>query len=297
MDGQGRGTGTVGIAPRARILPVTVGSSARGRWPRRRPGSATRPRTAPRSSTCPSASGVTSPARCDPVLQAAVAYALGRNAVLIASAGNSNLFPGTGGAGPPARACSRWAAPSRTGGCRAGGAREPYVAVAARAGHMVYVGRDSRVSPPAREPAGRPRLTAAGGGAGGGRPHHALVLRSTRPLTGTATPAGHPVPDGGYGYGIVNLARAVNASAYPVRASAANRVLGPLPGPRLATPAGRAAAARYRLARPGQDARAASGISSQAGGLRLRLPVGEMSWPPGPRPPACSWRCCWPCSG
>ena len=57
IAGQGRGTGTVGIAPRARILPVTVGGWGRGPWPRRRPGSGTRPRTVPRSSTCPSASG------------------------------------------------------------------------------------------------------------------------------------------------------------------------------------------------------------------------------------------------
>src|SRR5205823_2527532 len=43
-------------------------------------------------------------------------------------------------------------------------------------------------------------------------------------LTGTATPAGRPVPNPGYGYGIINPARAVNASAYPVPASAPNPV-------------------------------------------------------------------------
>jgi hypothetical protein len=49
-------------------------------------------------------------------------------------------------------------------------------------------------------------------------------------LTGTATPAGHPVPNDGYGYGIVNLARAVDASAYPVPASAPDPALAKLIG-------------------------------------------------------------------
>jgi hypothetical protein len=97
-------------------------------------------------------------------------------------------------------------------------------------------------------------------------------------LTGTATPAGHPVPDDGYGYGygIVNLARAVNASAYPVRASAPDPVLARYRA-WLATPAGRTVAARYRLARPGPAASAAAGAPSPGHGLRLRLPLGEIA--------------------
>jgi hypothetical protein len=65
-------------------------------------------------------------------------------------------------------------------------------------------------------------------------------------LTGTATPAGHPVPNQGFGYGIINPARAVNAAAYPVPASAPNPVFAKFVR-WLATPAGRAAAARYGL--------------------------------------------------
>jgi len=38
-------------------------------------------------------------------------------------------------------------------------------------------------------------------------------------ITGTAIPAGGPVPNDGFGYGIMDLPRAVNASAYPVPAS------------------------------------------------------------------------------
>jgi hypothetical protein len=97
-----------------------------------------------------------------------------------------------------------------------------------------------------------------------------------RRLTGTATPAGHQVPDDGYGYGIVNLPRAVNASAWPVRASAPDPVLARY-RTWLATPAGRTAAARYRLARPGPAASDASGARARGGGLRLHLPLGEIA--------------------
>jgi subtilisin family serine protease len=142
IAGQGSGTGTVGIAPRARILPVTVG--------REGPPSASVVAEAIRFAVGHGAQvinmsfglQVASPATCDPVLQAAIAYALERNVILIA----------------------------------------------------------------------------------------------------TAIPAGRPVPDDGYGYGIVDLARAVNASAYPVRASAPDPVYARFTA-WLATPGGRAAAA------------------------------------------------------
>src|SRR2546429_5907915 len=70
--------------------------------------------------------------------------------------------------------------------------------------------------------------------------------QGARGLTGPAPPAGRPGPNHGYGYGIINPARAVNASAYPVPASAPNPVYAKFTRWR-ATPAGRAGAARDGL--------------------------------------------------
>jgi hypothetical protein len=85
-------------------------------------------------------------------------------------------------------------------------------------------------------------------------------------LTGTATPAGRPVPNHGYGYGIIDPARAVNASAYPVPASAPNPVYATF-ARWLATPAGRAAAARYGLGARGPAT--AAGLPARGGTVRM----------------------------
>jgi membrane-anchored mycosin MYCP len=271
IAGQGRGTGTVGIAPRARILPVTVGGSG----PRSVATAAAGIRYAAAHGAqvidLPFGIGVTSPARCDPVLQAAVAYALGRDVVLIASSGNTSLLTGPG---EPASCAGVLA----VGGTRPDGtlwpdsAREPYVAVAAPADHMVYVGRDGRFTTNGAGTSFAAALTAGAAALIRSRYPHMPWYEVDRRLTGTATPARHQVPDDGYG--IVNLPRAVNASAWPVRASAPDPVLARY-RTWLATPAGRTAAARYRLARPGPAASVASG--ARGGGLRLRLPLGEIA--------------------
>ena len=141
--GAGAGPGTVGIAPRARILPVTVGGSG----PRSVATAAAGIRYAvthgARVIDMPFGIGQASPARCDPALQAAVAYALGHDVVLVASSGNANLF-----AGPDEPAsCAGVLAVGGTepdGTLWPGSTREPYVAVAAPGDHMVYVGRDGR---------------------------------------------------------------------------------------------------------------------------------------------------------
>jgi subtilisin family serine protease len=275
IAGQGRGTGTVGIAPRARILPVTVGGSG----PRSVATAAAGIRYAAAHGAqvidMPFGIGVTSPSRCDPVLQAAVAYALGRDVVLIASAGNANLFPGPD---EPA-SCAGVLAVGGTepdGTLWPGSTREPYVAVAAPADHMVYVGRDGRFTTTGAGTSFAAALTAGAAALIRSRYPHMPWYQVDQRLTGTATRAGRQVPDDGYGYGIVNPARAVNASAYPVRASAPDPVLARYRA-WLATPAGRTVAARYRLARPGPAA-AGSGAPSPRGGLRLRLrlPLGEI---------------------
>jgi hypothetical protein len=189
--------------------------------------------------------GRTSPAACDPVLQAAVAYAIGHDVVLVASSGNTSLYAGPG---EPA-SCAGVLAVGGTepdGSLWRGSTRQPYVAVGAPADHMVYVGRDGRYTITGAGTSFSAALTAG----------TAALIRSRYPdmpwyqvdqrLTGTATPAGHPVPNQGFGYGIINPARAVNAAAYPVHASAPNPVFAKF-ARWLATPAGRAAAARYGL--------------------------------------------------
>ncbi len=209
------------------------------------------------------------------MLQAAVAYALGRDVVLIASAGNTNLFPGPD---EPA-SCAGVLAVGGTepdGTLWPGSTREPYVAVAAPADHMVYVGRDGRFTTTGAGTSFAAALTAGAAALIRSRYPHMPWYEVDQRLTGTATPAGHQVPDDGYGYGIVNLARAVDASAYPVRASAPDLVLARYRA-WLATPAGRTVAARYRLSRPGPAASAAAAAPSPGGGLRLRLPLGEIA--------------------
>jgi subtilisin family serine protease len=255
IAGQGTGTGTVGIAPRARILPVIVGGSGPASVRTAAAGIRYAVSHGAQVINLPFGIGRTSAAACDPVLQAAVAYALGHDVVLVASSGNASQFAGPG---EPA-SCAGVLAVGGTepdGALWPGSTREPYVAVAAPGDHMVYVGRDGRYTTTG---AGTSFSAALAAGT-------AALIRSRYPdmpwyrvdqrLTGTATLAGRPVPDNGYGYGIVNPARAVNAAAYPVAASAPNPVYAKFTR-WLATPAGRAAAARYGFGARDQATRAA----------------------------------------
>jgi subtilisin family serine protease len=245
IAGQGAGTGTVGIAPRSRILPVIVGGSGPASVRTAAAGIRYAVSHGAQVINLPFGIGRTSPAACDAVLQAAVAYALGHDVVLVASSGNTGLYAGPG---EPA-SCAGVLAVGGTepdGSLWRGSTRQPYVAVGAPADHMVYVGRDGRYTTTGAGTSFSAALTAG----------TAALIRSRYPdmpwyqvdqrLTGTATPVGHPVPNQGYGYGIINPARAVNASAYPVPASAPNPVYAKF-ARWLATPAGRAAAARYGL--------------------------------------------------
>jgi len=243
IAGQGTGTGTVGIAPRARILPVIVGGSGPASTSTAAAGIRYAVSHRAQVINLPFGIGKASPTACDPVLQAAVAYALLHNVVVVASSGNASLY-----AGPAEPAsCAGVLAVGGTepdGSLWPGSTREPYVAVAAPGDHLVYVGRDGRYTTTGAGTSFSAALTAGA----------AALIRSRYPdmpwyqvdqrLIGTATPVGRPVPNTGYGYGIVNPARAVNVSAYPVPASAPNPVRASFTR-WLATPAGRAAAARY----------------------------------------------------
>jgi hypothetical protein len=245
IAGQGTGTGTVGIAPKSRILPVTVGGSGPASVRTAAAGIRYAVSHGAQVINLPFGIGRASPAACDPVLQAAVAYALGHDVVLVASSGNASQFAGPG---EPASCAGVLA----VGGTEPGGSlwpgstRQPYVAVAAPADHMVYVGRDGRYTTTGAGTSFSAALVAGTAALIRSRYPHMPWYQVDQRLTGTATPAGRPVPNQGFGYGIVNPARAVNASAYPVAASAANPVFAKFTQ-WLATPAGRAAAARYGL--------------------------------------------------
>ncbi len=252
IAGQGAGTGTVGIAPRARILPVVVGGSGPASVSTAAAGIRYAVAHGAQVIDMPFGIGETSPASCDPVLQAAVAYALGHDVVMVASSGDASRY-----AGPDEPASC--AGVLAVGGIEPGGSlwrgstREPYVAVAAPADHMVYVGRDGRYTTTGAGTSFSAALTAGAAALIRSRYPHMPWYEVDQRLIATATPAGRPVPNTGYGYGIVNLARAVNASAYPVRASAPNPVFARFRA-WLATPPGRAAAARYGIGGPGAAA-------------------------------------------
>jgi len=231
-----------GVAPEAKILPVAVnagisdvtsvpGAMAAGIMYAASHGAQVI--DVPQEYPSGSASG------CDAAEQAAVAYALARDIVVIAAAGDTNLV----GAGP--------AEPASCAGVLAVGAvqpdrspwphdaRQPYITVVNPGADLISSGGDGK------------RLT----GISGTRAASALaagavaLIRSRYPakpwyqviprLVGTALPAGGQVPNDSFGYGILRLSRAVNATAYPVPASTPNPVYARYQA-WLTTPQGRA---------------------------------------------------------
>jgi type VII secretion-associated serine protease mycosin len=228
IAGQGYGTGTIGIAPRAKILPVHVMD------PDATPSDVTsrlavgiRYAVSHGAKVINMSVGVTAPSAtwCDPGVQDAVAYALAHNVVVVAGSGDANLA-GSSGPEEPASCAGVLAVGGvePNGGLWQYSVRQPYVSVAAPADHMVYVGSDGR-------------YTTTGWGTSFSAPlvaGAAALIRSRYPsmpwyqvvqrLIGTAIHEGSPVPNDDWGYGIIDVARAVNASAYPVSASAPNPV-------------------------------------------------------------------------
>jgi hypothetical protein len=255
IAGQGYGTGTVGIAPEARILPVAfppLSTDLEAGALSAQVAEAVRfaVEAGARVINMSFGEDVTSASSCDPVEQDAFGYALEHNVVLVASAGDTMVT----GAGPiePA-ACAGVLA---VGGVEPGGSlwpestQQPYVAVAAPGDHMVYVGRDGR-------------YTTIGSGtsfSGALVSGEAALILSRYPsmpwyqvdqrIIDTAIPAGRTVPNDAFGYGIVDLAKAVNASAYPVSPTGPNPVYAKFKA-WLASPAGQGFAARSGIASPG----------------------------------------------
>lgn len=224
IAGQGYGTGTVGIAPQAKILPVhvidpvTYAENAVAQGIEYAVNHGASVINLSLAGPTPSATS------CDQPEQDAVAYALAHNVVVVAGAGDTNLD----GAGPQAPASC--AGVLAVGGVEPNGSlwpdsvQQPYVTVAAPGDHMVYVGMDGRYTTTGYGTSFSAPLVAGA----------AALIRSRYPsmpwqqvvqrLIGTAIHAGSPVPNNAYGYGIINVAKAVNASAYPVSASSPDPV-------------------------------------------------------------------------
>lgn len=224
VAGQGVGGGPVGLAPKARILPVRVDE----------PGP-TSPAAVPEGIRYAVAHGASvinlslgipfqSATYCDPDMQAAVSYALAHNVVVVAGSGDTNLT----GKGPiePAT-CSGVLA---VGGIEPNGrlwkdsALEPYVSVAAPADRILVGGTTGQTGNGAGTSFASPLVAAT-----------AALIRSRYPkmpwyqvdqriiATADNVPPAEDNDYGfGYGYGIVNVAKAVNGSKYPVPASSPN---------------------------------------------------------------------------
>jgi hypothetical protein len=241
IAGQGFGTGMAGIAPEAKILPVVVNATAAdaGATPAViAAGIDYAVNHGAQVISISQAGRTASASGCDSGEQAAVAYALSRNVVVVAAAGNIDLT-GTGPAAPAS--CAGVLAVGAVGPDGAlwpGSTRQPYVAVAAPGAALVTSGRDGGIV----------------AGVNGTRSASALVsgvaalIRSRyrampwyevdRRLTGTALPTGGTVPNDSFGYGIARPDRAVNTTAFPLSASVPNPVFAKFQA-WLATPAGR----------------------------------------------------------
>ena len=266
IAGQGYGTGMIGMAPRAKILPVVVHAAAAdgtadpammaaGIMYAANHGARVIDVSQEHSSA--SASG------CDAAEQAAVAYALARDIVVIAAAGDTDLT-GTGPAEPAS--CAGVVAVGAVQPKRVlwpGNTHQPYITVVNPGADLITSGRDGRL---VSGVSGTRAASALAAGA-------VAVIRSRYPtmpwyrviqrLTGTALPEGGHVPNDSFGYGIFRLSHAVNAAAYPVPASAPNPVYAKYRA-WLATPPGQAVSRQLSgsASRPAAAAPAAGGGGS-----------------------------------
>jgi type VII secretion-associated serine protease mycosin len=228
--GQGVDGGLVGIAPKAKILPVRVGGLNNTSFDGTTATIAAGIRYAVSRGVQVinmSLGQVTSSASgCDPVLQAAVAYALQHNVVVVASAGDS----GTASAGNPAESPASCAGVLAVGGVNPNltlwtdSEVQPYVAVAAPGNEIGFLGLDGKYFP---DGYGTSQAAAFVSG-------EAALVRSRYPsmpwyqveqrIINTALPEGGSVPNNSFGYGIVRIARALDLSAYPIPSSDPNPV-------------------------------------------------------------------------
>jgi subtilisin family serine protease len=227
IAGQGHGTGMIGMAPEAKILPVVVnaglsdtasppGAVAAGIIYAANHGADVI--DVPQEYPSPAALA------CDPALQRAVAYAVARNIVVVAAAGDASRI-GTGPAEPAS--CAGVVAVGAVGPNRSlwsGNTRQPYLTVVNPGADLITSGREGQL---VTGVSGTRAASALAAGA-------VALIRSRYPkmpwyqvvqrLTATALPEGGQVPNDSFGYGIFKLSFAVNATAHPVPASATNPV-------------------------------------------------------------------------
>lgn len=245
IAGQGYGTGTVGIAPRAKILPVHVAAPDAGSAETIAAGIMYAVRHGAKVINMSPGPRVPSARSCDPALQDAVAYGVEHDVVVVAASGDTSAGPGP-------------TEPASCAGVLAVGAvepdgflwpdsvQQPYVAVSAPGTFIVYVGRNGRsVTDGTGTSLASPLVAGT-----------AALVRSRYPsmpwyqvdqrLVDTADTEGSPVPNDAYGYGIVDPAKAVDGSVYPVGAAAPNPVYARF-NAWLATPAGQAFVVRYHI--------------------------------------------------
>jgi membrane-anchored mycosin MYCP len=258
IAGQGIGLGPVRIAPQAKILPVHV--------------------LIPSQSMTPVANGikyavdhgagiinlslgatVPTATTCDPAMQQAVAYALAHNVVVVAASGDVNK---SGSSPEEPGTC---AGVLTVGGVEPNGSlwqysvQGPQVSVAAPGDHMFIVNSNGRQYSVGASGTSLSAPLVSGA---------AALIRSRYPsmpwytvvqrLIDTALPQGS-VPNNSFGYGIIDVNRALNASQYPVKASAPNPVYASYQA-WLKTPAGQQFAQRS-----GIPAAPSTGTGAQAG--------------------------------
>jgi subtilisin family serine protease len=222
IAGRGFGTGMVGMAVKSKILPVVVNADAddQNTSPaavaagiRYAADHGAKVIDVPLVHPSPSASG------CDAVEQTAVAYALARDAIVIAPAGSADLIG---------------AVPSEPGSCAGvlsvgaiqqnrslwpGNGREPYITAVAAGAGLISSGRDGRLVTNVSGPIPASAQVAA----------VVALVRSEFPslrwyqvvqhVIGTALPVGAPTPNDSAGFGIVRLSHLVDPTTFPVPAS------------------------------------------------------------------------------
>jgi len=260
IAGQGRGTGMVGVAPGARILPVVV-NRAGSSGPTVSAGIRFAvDHGAKVINISQGAPGVPPPA-CDTGVQKAVAYATRHDVVVVASAGDS------GNTGNDPQWPASCAGVLAVGGVEPDGSlwlgsqRQPYVAVAGPGDHVGWSGKDGRYIPGSYGTSGAAALVSGAVALMRSR-YPAMPARTVvQRLINTTVPLGHPVPNDSTGYGLIDIYRALDVRDYAVAASAPNPPFAAL-GQWLASPQGRRAG---ETGPPSLPAAATAGPAGSAG--------------------------------
>lgn len=269
IAGQGIGTGPVGsapvgIAPQAKILPVHSINPSQGMAP---VAAGIKYAADHGADVINMSLGAAAPSSttCDPSVQQAVADALAHNVVVVAASGDTNK------GGPRPEQPGTCAGVLTVGGVEQNGApwqystQGPQVSVAAPGDQMYTISSNGRQYSITSD--GTSLSSALVSGA-------AALIRSKNPsmpwytvvqrLIDTAVPDG-PVPNNSTGYGIINVNKAVNASQYPVSASAPNPVYARYAA-WLKTPAGQQFARANGISTGGPGAQAAPSATAKSPG-------------------------------